>query len=180
MLFRSKQPGKLNYGSSGTGTPNHLGGELLDILAGTRTVHVPYKGGATALVDLIGGQLQYMFSAIPQVQGHVKSGRLRTLGVGHGTRTRVAPDVPAIADTLPGFNNTSFYGLLAPARTPKAIVDQLNAEIRNVLMKPEARERLAGSGVDVVAGTPREFADNIARDISILGKVIRSAGIREE
>ena len=90
--YAKKQPGKLNYGSAGTGTPNHLGGELMDLLAGIRTVHVPYKGGGPAMTDLIGGQLQYMFSAIPQAIPHVKSGRLRTLAVGHPTRTRAAPD----------------------------------------------------------------------------------------
>lgn len=175
--YAKKQPGKLNYGSSGTGTPNHLGGELLDILAGTRTVHVPYKGGATALVDLIGGQLQYMFSAIPQVQGHVKSGRLRTLGVGHGTRTRVAPDVPPIADTLPGFNNTSFYGLLAPARTPRDIVFSLNGALNKTLTQNEFVHRMVSQGVDAANTTPEGLGDIVRSETERWRAVIKKAGI---
>lgn len=175
--YAKKQPGKLNYGSSGTGTPNHLGGELLDILAGTRTVHVPYKGGATALVDLIGGQLQYMFSAIPQVQGHVKSGRLRTLGVGHGTRTRVAPDVPAIAETLPGFNNTSFYGLLAPARTPRDIVMRLNGALNKTLTQNEFVQRMVSQGVDAANTTPEGLGDIVRSETERWRAVIKKAGI---
>ncbi|MGZ5260361.1 MAG: tripartite tricarboxylate transporter substrate binding protein, partial [Burkholderiales bacterium] len=130
--YAKKQPGKLNYGSSGIGTPNHLGGELMDLLAGIRTVHVPYKGGGPAMTDLISGQLQYMLTAIPQALPHVKSGRLRALATGHPSRTRAAPDLPPIAETLPGFNNTTWYGLLAPARTPRAIIQRINADLGKI------------------------------------------------
>ena len=175
--YAKKHPGKLNYGSSGTGTPNHLGGELLDILAGTRTVHVPYKGGAMALVDLIGGQLQFMFSAIPQVQAHLKSGRLRALAVGHGTRSRVAPDLPTIADTLPGFNNTSFYGLLAPARTPRDIVLRLNGALNKTLAQAEFTQRMVFQGVDAASSTPEGLGDIVRSETGRWRAVIHKAGI---
>lgn len=175
--YAKKQPGKLNYGSSGTATPNHLGGEMMDIMAGMRTVHVPYKGGGLALTDLIGGQLQYMFSAIPQVLPHVKSGRLRAIAVGHPTRTRAAPDVPAVAETLPGFNNTTWYGLLAPARTPRDIVGRINADLNKVLAQPEFAQRILIQGVEAASTTPDGLGEMIRAEEARWRKVIKSAGI---
>ncbi|MEA3157406.1 MAG: hypothetical protein QOK44_4995, partial [Betaproteobacteria bacterium] len=157
--YAKKQPGKLNYGSSGIGTPNHLGGELMDLLAGIRTVHVPYKGGGPAMIDLISGQLQYMFTAIPQALPHVKSGRLRALAIGHPTRTRAAPDLPPVADTLPGFNNTTWYGLLAPARTPRAIIARVNADLTRVLAQPELAQRMLSQGIEAASSTPEGLAE---------------------
>ena len=175
--YAKKQPGKLNYGSSGTATPNHLGGEMMDIMAGMRTVHVPYKGGGLALTDLIGGQLQYMFSAIPQVLPHVKSGRLRAVAVGHPTRTRAAPDLPAVAETLPGFNNTTWYGLLAPARTPRDIVLRINADLNKVLAQPEFAQRILIQGVEAATSTPEALGEMIRAEEARWRKVIKSAGI---
>ncbi len=175
--YAKKQPGKLNYGSSGTATPNHLGGEMMDIMAGMRTVHVPYKGGGLALTDLIGGQLQYMFSAIPQVLPHVKSGRLRAIAVGHPTRTRAAPDLPAVAETLPGFNNTTWYGLLAPARTPRDIVVRINADLNKVLAQPEFAQRILIQGVEAATSTPEGLGEMIRSEEDRWRKVIKSARI---
>ena len=172
-----KSPGKLNFGSSGTGTPNHLGGELLNILGGVRTVHVPYKGGAFAITDLIGGQLQYMFSAIPQMLPHVKTGRLRALAIGHPTRTRAAPDAPPLADTLPGFNNTSFYGLLAPARTPRDIVMRINTDLNKLLAQPEFTQRMLMQGVEPASSTPEGLAEIIRAEGERWSSVIKKAGI---
>ena len=175
--YAKRQPGKLNYGSSGTATPNHLGGEMLDIMAGMRTVHVPYKGGGLALTDLIGGQLQYMFSAIPQVLPHVKSGRLRAIAVGHPTRTRAAPELPAVAETLPGFNNTTWYGLLAPARTPRDIVVRINADLNKVLAQPEFAQRILIQGVEAATSTPEGLGEMIRADEARWRKGIKGAGI---
>ena len=172
------QPGKFNFGSSGPGTPNHLGGEMLNVLAGIRMVHVAYKGGGPALIDLLGGQIQLMFSAIPQTLPHVKTGRLKAIAVGHPTRTRALPDLPAVAETLPGFSNTTVYGLLAPAGTPRAIVAKINAEMNKALNNPEFAQRLLiQGGVEAVTSTPEGMAEVIRSETARWRMVIQSAGI---
>lgn len=174
-------PGKLNYGSAALGTATHISAELFKYMAGVNIVRVPYKGTGTALNDLLGGQVQMMFAVASSVAPHIKSGKLRGLAVTTPKPSAAFPDLPTVAASgLPGYEAVTFSGLFAPSRTPKAIVEQINAEIRNALLKPEAKERLSNSGVDVVAGTSKEFADNIAKDMALVGKVIRSAGIREE
>jgi tripartite-type tricarboxylate transporter receptor subunit TctC len=178
--YAKKQPGKLNYGSSGTGTPNHLGGELMDLLAGIRTVHVAYKGGGPAMTDLISGQLHYMLTAIPQALAHVKSGRLRALAIGHPTRTRAAPDLPPIAETLPGFNNTTWYGLLAPARTPREIIARVNADLIRVLAQPELAQRMLSQGIEAASSTPEALGEMMRAETERWRKVIKSAGIAPE
>lgn len=178
--YAKKQPGKLNYASSGTGTPNHLGGELMDLLAGIRTVHVPYKGGGPAMTDLISGQLQYMLTAIPQALPHVKSGRLRALATGHPTRTRAAPELPPIAETLPGFNNTTWYGLLAPARTPREIVARVNSDLTKVLAHPELAQRMLTQGIEATSSTPEGLGEIIRSETVRWRKVIKGAGIVAE
>jgi tripartite-type tricarboxylate transporter receptor subunit TctC len=178
--YAKTQPGKLNYGSSGTGTPNHLGGELIDLLAGIRTVHVPYKGGGPAMTDLISGQLQYMLTAIPQALPHVKSGRLRAIATGHPSRTRAAPDVPPIAETLPGFNNTTWYGLLAPSRTPRAIIERINSDLAKILAQPELAQRMLSQGIEAASSTPEGLSDMIRTETERWRKVIKGAGIALE
>lgn len=175
--YAKSQPGKLNYGSSGTGTPNHLGGALMDILAGIRTVHVPYKGGGPATIDLLAGQLQFMFSAIPQVLPHVKTGRLRAIAVGHPTRTRAAPDLPTVAETLPGFNNTTWYGVLAPARTPREIVARINADLNKVLSQPDFAQRVLIQGIEAATSTPEGLGEMMHAETERWRNVIKSAGI---
>jgi tripartite-type tricarboxylate transporter receptor subunit TctC len=178
--YAKKQPGKLNYGSSGTGTPNHLGGELMDLLAGIRTVHIAYKGGGPAMTDLISGQLHYMLTAIPQALPHVKSGRLRALAIGHPTRTRAAPDLPPIAETLPGFNNTTWYGLLAPARTPREIIARVNADLTKVLAQPELAQRMLSQGIEAASSTPQKLGEMMRAETERWRKVIKGAGIAAE
>ncbi len=178
--YAKKQPGKLNYASSGTGTPNHLGGEMMDLLGGIRTVHVPYKGGGPAMTDLISGQLQYMLTAIPQALPHVKSGRLRALATGHPTRTRAAPGLPAIAETLPGFNNTTWYGVLAPAHTPRAIIARVNADLARVLGQPELAQRMLSQGIEAAGSTPEGLGEMIRAETDRWRKVIKGAGIAVE
>jgi tripartite-type tricarboxylate transporter receptor subunit TctC len=170
-------PGKLNYASMGVGTPNHLGMVLLTTQAKIDMVHVPYRGTTTALVDIMSGQVQSLFSGIPQILPHVRSGKLRAIGVGHPTRLNALPDVPAIAETVPGFNNTGYYGLLGPAGTPNALVKQINEDLRRSFSGPELAKRLDGHGLLVTASSPQQFHEAIRDDLALWRKVIKTAGI---
>ena len=149
-------------------------------MAGINIVHVPYKGGGPALTDLIAGQTQMMFSGVPQILPHVKTGRLKTVAIGHPTRIKALPDVPPVADTLPGFNNTSWYGLLAPAGTPKPIVLKLNAELNKAFGSPELAQRIMIQGVEAATTTPEGFQAMIASELARWRKVIKDAGISVE
>ncbi len=171
------QPGKLNFASPGVGTPNHLGIELLNIVAGVKFVHVPYKGGATAVTDLVAGQVQILFSGTPQVSAFVKTGRLRVIAVATTKPTRVAPEFPPLADTYPGFDCNTWYGLLAPARTSPAIVNKFNAELNRVLADAGVIQRLLDQGVEATPGTPAAFRNLIAAETERWRTVIKSAGI---
>ncbi len=173
-------PGKLNFGSPGTGTPNHLGGVLLMGLTGINMVHVPYKGGGPLITDLIAGQMHVAFSSPPQALPHVRTGRIKMLGVGHPTRVKSVPDVPAIAETVPGFTNTGWWGVLAPAGTPKEIVRLLNAAVNKALALPEVEQKFLIHGVEAAASTPEEFRDFIRADQQRWTKVINEAKISVE
>ena len=174
-------PGKLNYGSAALGTATHMSAELFKYMAGVNIVRVPYRGTGTALNDLFGGQVQMMFAVASSVAPHIKAGKLRALAVTTAQPSPAFPDLPTIAAAgVPGYEAVQFSGLFAPANTPQPVIERLNKEIRNVLLRPESRERMTNSGADVIAGSPREFADSIAKDVTLLGKVIRGAGIREE
>jgi tripartite-type tricarboxylate transporter receptor subunit TctC len=177
IALAKAQPGKLNYGSPGVGTPNHLGGELLKALAGIDIVHVPYKGSGPAVTDVVAGQLQLMFTGIPQISGFVKSGRLKLIAIATPTRSRVMPDAPAIAETLPGFDCSTWYGLLAPAGTPAAIVTKINADMNKVLAQPEVIQRFLDQGVEVASGTPQELQQVMAAELKRWSTVIKDAGI---
>ena len=171
------QPGKLNFASPGVGTPNHLGIELLNIVAGVKFVHVPYKGGATAVTDLVAGQVQILFSGTPQVSSFVKAGRLRVIAVATQKHTRVAPEFPPIADTYPGFDCNTWYGLLAPAGTSPAIITKFNGELNRVLKDAGVIQRLLDQGVEATPGTPASFRELIATENERWRTVIKSAGI---
>jgi len=172
------QPGKINFGSPGTGTPNHLGMELLTALTGARFTHVPYKGGGPALIDLVSGRIQALFGSFPYVQPQVTAGRIRAIGVGHPKRVRFVPELPAVAETLPGFNNTTWFGLLAPAGTPAAIVNKLNTEMKNALADAQFAKQFEVFGLEAAASTPKEFGDMIRTELARWTKVIRDAGIQ--
>jgi tripartite-type tricarboxylate transporter receptor subunit TctC len=172
------QPGKINFASPGTGTPNHLGIELLTAMAGAKFTHVPYKGGGPAMIDLVGGRVQALFGSIPYVQPQVLAGRIRAIAVGHPKRVRFVPELPAIAETLPGFNNTTWFGLLAPVGTPAAIVNKLNAEMKNALANAEFAKQFEALGLEAAAGTPKEFGEVIRTELARWTKVIRDAGIQ--
>lgn len=170
-------PGKYNYASTGTGTPNHLGMVLLLVNTGINMLHVPYRSAGQITVDLISGQVQSVFSGVPQILPHVKTGRLRAIGVGHPTRLNALPDVQAIAEVISGFNNSGYYGLLAPLHTPRALIERLNAELKKAFTAPEMVRRLEGNGLVATTGTPQEFGALIHKDLVLWRKVIKTAGV---
>jgi tripartite-type tricarboxylate transporter receptor subunit TctC len=172
---------RLNYGSSGTGGPAHLGGELFKIVAGIDMVHIPYKGTGPAVIDLVGGQIQAGILSLASSMPHAKSGKLRALAVASPKRIAVAPELPTIAESgYPGFEVRSWYGLLAPAGTPRAIVEQLHAQIAAVLRQPEVIARLASDGAEPGGDTPAEFAAYIKSEVERWGRVVKTAGIRAD
>ena len=172
------QPGKINFGSPGSGTPNHLGMELLKAMTGADFLHVPYKGGGPATVDLVAGRIQAIFGSIPQWQPHLAAGKVRAIGIGHPKRVQSMPEVQAIAEVLPGFNNTSWYGLLAPAGTPPAVVNKINAEMRRAVANAEFRKQLESMGLEPASSTPKEMGDLIRTELARWTKVIREAHIQ--
>jgi tripartite-type tricarboxylate transporter receptor subunit TctC len=178
--FARASPGKLNFASPGTGTPNHLGGVMLMLMTKIDMVHVPYKGGGPAMIDLMSGQMHCSFSSPPQALPFVKTGRLKMLGVGHPTRVKSLPDVPAINETVPGFVNTGWWGVLAPAGTPKQIVQLLNRTINSALALPDTEKKLQSQGVLAAPGSPEEFATFIREDQQRWGKVIKDAKLTIE
>lgn len=179
-LARAK-PRELSYASFGNGSSAHLVGELFKSTAKIDLVHVPYKGGAPAMTDLLGGHVAVMFNSLPAVVPQIKAGRLRGLAIASARRARSAAEVPTFAEAgLPGVEGGSWYGLFAPARTPAAIVDKLHAEVSVLLRQPEIEKRLLAEGADAIGNTPREFAGQIRADIVKWGKVARDAGIQPE
>ena len=174
------KPGALNFASAGTGTVQHLGGELLQSLTGAKLVHVPYRGTALATTDLISGQVQLMFSSIPTVAPHIETGKLRLLATGSTTRTRVMPDIPTLAETIPGFELVTWYGIFAPARTPDTVINRLHAEIVKVVSDRDLRERLTPLGLDTISMTPLELKRYTEQDLNRWARVIKNAGIKAD
>lgn len=171
------QPGKLNYASGGVGSLNHLAGELFKVMAGVDIVHIAYKGTGPATADLLGGQVQVMFSGIPAVLAHVRAGRLRALGTSMLQRVPALPDVPSVAETLPGYEINPWYGVLAPAKTPRATVRKLNEEIGRVVSAPEFSAALTAQGATPVKTTPEAFSALLKDEMQKWGRLIRSTGI---
>jgi tripartite-type tricarboxylate transporter receptor subunit TctC len=171
-------PGGLTYASPSVGSNGHLSMELLKHMAGVEMVHVPYKGGGDALTALIGGQVQQLFTAPGSVIQHVKAGRVRVLGISSATRIASMPEVPAIAETLPGYEVVNFHGVLAPARTPKPIVDKLNAEFVRILQSPDIRQRMEVLGFEPISGTPEEFTASVIAETAKFAKLLKDAGIK--
>jgi len=180
IALSKAQPGGINFASVGVGTPNHLGAELLKVMTGFQFVHVPYKGGGPAVVDVIAGRAQALFGGIPYTGPQVRAGRVRAIAIGHSKRMSTWPDVPAIAETLPGFSNTTWYGLLGPAGTPKAVVDRINAEMKRAVANPEFIKQLVAIGLEPASSTPAEFHDMIRTELKRWTQVIKEAGITAE
>ena len=178
IALAKAKPGQINFASAGTGNATHLAGELFKSLAQVNIVHVPYKGTGPALTDVIGGQVQSMFSNLTAAMPHIKSGKLRALAVTGERRAQSAPDIPTVIESgVKGYSVTSWYGLLAPVGTPQAIIDKLNAETVKVMRLPDMKERLSSEGAEPSPSTPAEFAVFIKTEISKWEKVIKSAGL---
>jgi tripartite-type tricarboxylate transporter receptor subunit TctC len=179
-LARS-QPGAMNFGSGGNGTSNHLAGELFNVVAGVKLVHVPYKGVNLAMNDVLAGQIQLVVIGIPAALQFIKTGRLRALAVIAPQRSPTLPDVPTVAEAgLANYEVTTWYGVLAPAGTPRAIVDRLNTELIRVMHAPDLKERFAATGTEPRTSTPEEFADYIRQEVAKWGKVVREAGLKAD
>jgi tripartite-type tricarboxylate transporter receptor subunit TctC len=172
------QPGKLTYGSSGAGNAGHLAAELFKSMTNTEMVHVPYKGGAPAMIDLIAGQVQLVFSSPPTAIPQVKAGKIRALAVTTLKRSALLPELPTMAESgLPGFEADNWYGIAVAARTPRAIVDRLNTELVKALNMPDVKQLLFGQGLEVSTGTPEAFGSYMKSEYEKWGKLIRTAGL---
>lgn len=180
ITLAKARPGQLSYGSAGTGSPGHLAGELLQKKTGIKLLYVAYKGGPQAMADLIGGQIQMQFDVIATSLPHVKAGRTRALGVSSVKRSTILPDMPTIAETVPGFNMVGWQGFLAPAGTPGEIIQRLHREIVAVFALPEIRQRMVELGYETVAGTPQEFAEFMRADTAQFAQLVAGAGIKPE
>jgi tripartite-type tricarboxylate transporter receptor subunit TctC len=181
IALAKAKPGQLNFGSSGVGTPNHLGGEMLKAMAGIDIVHVPYKGGAASITDLIAGQVQLVISSAPSVVPHVRNSRLRALAIGGAKRSPALPEVPTVAESgVPGYEYTTWYGIFVPAKTPASIVAKLNAEIVRMLADPQMSQRFQSQGGDPASSTPAQLAAYMKQETERWKRVIKTAGIRIE
>jgi len=182
IAYAKANPGKLNYGSSGVGFADHLAGALFNTLAGVNMQHVPYKGGAPAMIDLLGGNIQLIFATVSTAIVHVKAGKIRALAVTSAKRVEQFADLPTVAEAgVPGFAVDNWYGFLAPRGTPKAIVARLHAEMNRILELPDVKERLAGLGIfPFPAATPDAFGDYIRSEIRKYAKIAKESGARAE
>jgi tripartite-type tricarboxylate transporter receptor subunit TctC len=180
IAYAKSNPGKLNMGSAGIGTPPHVAGELFKTMTGVNMQHVPYRGGAPAVADLVGGQVQIMFAVMSDCIEHVRAGKLRDLAVTSATPSEALPDIPTVADFLPGYESSFWTGIGAPKNTPVDIVDKVNKEINRALADPAIKRRLADLGASVLSGSPADFGKLIADETEKWGKVIRAANIKTE
>ncbi len=180
VTFAKANPGKVTYATVGAGSSNHLNALLLSNRTGIEMIHVPYKGGAPMMIDLVGGQVNMMFVSAPQAIPQAKAGRIKALAIGSARRIPQLPDTPTVAETLPGFAAQSWVGALVPAGTPKEIVARLHAELTKTLAEPEVSGKLAAQGFDVVGGTPEEFLAFARAESDKWAKVIRDYNIRVE
>jgi tripartite-type tricarboxylate transporter receptor subunit TctC len=176
--YARKNPGKINMASSGNGSSIHLSGELFKAMTGIDMLHVPYKGSASALVDLVAGQVQVMFDNLPSSIGHIKAGKLRPLAVTTAKRWETLPDIPTVAETVPGYEASAIFGLGVPAGTPPQIIEKLNKEIRAALADPGMKTRLAELGAAPLSTTPKEFADVVAGETDKWAKVVKFSGAK--
>jgi tripartite-type tricarboxylate transporter receptor subunit TctC len=180
ITYAKAHAGKLNFASGGNGTSQHVCGELFKMMTGVDMVHVPYRGAGPALIDLLSGQVQLMFDVMPGSIEHIKAGRLRPLAVTTATRSPALPNLPTVADILPGFEASSWYGLGAPRNTPADIVDKINTEINAALADPKIKVRLADLGATMLGGSPADFGKLIADETEKWGKVVKFSGARPD
>ncbi len=179
IALAKARPGQLNYASAGNGTPHHIAGEMFKQMAGVDMVHIPYKGTGPAVPDLIAGQVSFMSVEILAAMPHVKSGKLRALGIATSSRNPSAPEIPTVSEAgLPGFEVTSWYGILAPARTPKLITERLAMEMTKAIATPDLSERLASLGATPVGNTPDEFGVHLRREGEKWAKAVKASGAK--
>lgn len=177
IAYAKANPGKVTYGSPGSGSSPHVSGELFKSMTGTELLHVPYKGSAPAMTDLLGGQISIMFDNLPSAIQHVRSGKLRPIAITTAKRSPELPDIPTIAEAgVPGYEAMSWFGMFAPAATPKPVLDQLNAALVKVLNQLDVKKKIAEQGGDVVAETPAQFAAFIQSESVKWGKVVKASG----
>ena len=176
--YSKKNPGKVNYGSSGIGTSVHLSAELFQHMTGVKWVHIAYKGGGPGLVALLAGEVSLYFGNVPTVIRHVRAGKLRGLATTGPKRSPAAPDLPTVAETVPGFEVSPWWGLSAPAGTPPAVIARLNKEFVALLERPDVREQISRTGADPVGDSPDQFAAYIRTEIDKWAKVVKAAAIR--
>ena len=180
VAYAKADPGRINFGSAGIGSPNHVTGELFKIMTGVNLMHVPYRGIALALSDLLGGQVQVAFASMPSSIEFIRAGRLRALAVTTATRSEVLPDVPTVGEFVPGYEASAWYGIGAPSATPAEIVDKLNKEINAALADPKMKARLADLGGTPFLGSPADFGKLIADDTEKWGKVVMFSGAKAD
>jgi tripartite-type tricarboxylate transporter receptor subunit TctC len=180
IAYAKANPGALNFGSSGVGSTLHVAGELFKMMAGVNIVHVPYRGGAPAMIDLIGGRVQLMFDNVPTSVEFIRSGKIRPLAVTSAARIELFRDLPTVADDVPGYEASAWYGIGAPKGTPAEIVGRLNREVNAILADPATKTRLAELGASLLPGSPADFGKLVADETEKWGKVIRFAGIKAE
>ena len=180
IAYAKANAGKINYASPGNGTAGHVSGELFKMMAGVNMVHVPYRGGAPALIDLLGGQVQVFLGGISGSIEYIRAGRLRALAVTTATRSEALPDIPTLGDFLPGYESSAWNGIGAPKESPAEVIEKLNKEINAALADPKFKARLADLGGTPVSGSPADFSKLISDEIEKWGKVVKFAGIKAE
>jgi len=180
IAYAKANPGRLNMASSGNGSTIHVSGELFKMMTGVNMLHVPYRGGAPALTDMISGQVQVMFDNVPTSIEFIRAGKLRALAVTTATRSEVLPDLPTVADFVPGYEASAWYGVGVPKGTPDDIIDKLNKEINAILADPKAKVRLADLGASLLAGSPADFGKLVADETEKWGKVVKFSGAKPD
>ncbi len=181
IALAKKEPGKINFASAGVGSGIHLGAELFAYMAGIKLTHIPYKGTGPALTDLLGGHVALYFSSLPPAVGLIKDGRVRALAVTGPTRSKVLPDLPTVAEAgLPGYETVLHYGIVAPAGTPRPIIERLNAALRSALAAPEVQARLAAEGAEIMPSTPEDYAADIDREERKWSEIVRRSGAKAD
>ena len=180
IALAKSQPGKLTFASAGTGTSVHIAGELFKSMAGVDILHVPYKGGVPALNDLMGGQVSMIIENMPQLLPQVRAGKIRALAVTTLQRSPALSELPTVAEILPGYEATTWFGLLAPAKTPQEIVRKVQSDVAKIGLLPDVKERFTGLGADVIASTPEAFATHLRSELTRFSKVIKDANIKAE
>jgi len=180
IAYAKANPGRINMGSGGNGAPQHVYGEMFNMMAGVRMVHVAYRGGAPAMADLLAGQVQVIFNPLPETIENIRAGKLRALAVTTAARSAALPDTPSLGDTLPGFDASSWYGVGAPRDTPAGVIDRLNADLNAALADPRSRARLADLGGTALPGSPADFGRLIAGETEKWARVVKFSGARPD